>query len=199
MIRRDTERESRLSTKLRATRFAKLQLRPFCLKSVASTQDYISELQDSSEGYFVVSEVQTEGRGRKGDKWISDVGGLYLSLELEPLARISERMTSMCTDSILQTLSGNYHLSGCEIKEPNDVICNGKKVAGVLIDAVVLGEKIVAYAGMGVNLNNGLAWKEYIQEIATSFRRETGKMVDQDEFLVALLANLDRKYAALTS
>lgn len=127
------------------------------------------------------------------------MGGLYLSLEFEPLAHISERMTSMCADSILQTLNGNYFLTGCNIKEPNDVICNGKKIAGVLVDAVVQGEKIVAYAGMGVNLNNGLFWKEDIQEIATSFRRETGKMVDQDEFLIALLSNLDRKYAALTS
>lgn len=132
-------------------------------------------------------------------KWISDMGGLYLSLELKPPAHISERMTSMCADSILHTLSDNYFLSGCNVKEPNDVICNGKKIAGVLVDAVIQGEKIIAYAGIGVNLNNGLAWKEDIQEIATSFRRETGEMVDQDEFLVALLANLDRKYAALTS
>lgn len=103
----------------------------------------------------------------------------------------------MCAGSILQTFTDNYSLEKCSIKEPNDVICNGKKIAGVLVDALLQGDKTVAYAGMGVNLNNGLTWNEETLKFATSFRLITGALIDPDEFLVALLVNLDEKYERL--
>ncbi len=156
-------------------------------------------MPDAREGYFVVSKVQTRGRGRHGRKWISDEGGLYLSLKLEPSKHVSDRLTRMCADGILQTLEDNYSLKKCLIKEPNDVICNGKKIAGVLVDVVFKGDKTVAYAGVGVNLNNGLAWNEETLQFATSSRLETNMMIELDEFLVALLSNLDKKYSDLAS
>ena len=171
-------------------------MKPFCLESVSSTQDYFSEIPDAREGYFVVSKVQTRGRGRQGRRWISDEGGLYLSLELEPNKHVSDRITMMCADAILQTFEESYSLN-CRIKEPNDVICNGRKLAGVLVDAVVQGDKTIAHVGIGVNLNNGPAWNEGILQFATSYRLETNTMIDLDEFLVTLLANLEKKYAEL--
>ena len=198
---RDTHREIQLSMRLSSIHFSKLRnLKAFCLRSVNSTQDYISKsLADAQEGWFVISEIQTHGRGRESRQWVSDRGGLFLSIQLEPQAYLADNITTIVADSILCTLRDDYLLKGCVIKSPNDVICNGKKIAGVLVDVIVKGEKNVAFAGLGVNLNNGSSWKSELLEIATSYWRETNKEVDIDSFLIKLLMHLDDRYESLTA
>jgi BirA family biotin operon repressor/biotin-[acetyl-CoA-carboxylase] ligase len=170
--------------------------RPVCLRSVDSTQDYlIKVLQSSSQGEFVVSEVQTNGKGREGRKWFSDYGGLYLSLTLTPeRIEVLERIPMLITQAILDTLELDFHLGGCNTKLPNDVICRTKKIAGVLVDVEVKGKKAIAYAGMGIDLNNGENWTEAMLKIATSYFLETGEKLDLDQFIVRLFSQLDKRY-----
>ncbi len=195
---RDTQREIQLSKKLGSIQFSKLSNpKPFCLRSVNSTQDYISkQMPDALEGSFVISEIQTHGRGRESRQWVSDRGGLYVSIRLEPPDHIVDKITAICSDSILSTLRDDYSLKGCMIKSPNDVICNGKKIAGVLVDVNVKGKENIAFVGLGANLNNGSSWKPELLKIATSYKRETNKEIDIDSFLIKLLLHLDDRYAS---
>ena len=196
------DRERRLESLLEHVRFEKLtSLLPYCLKSADSTQDFLSaEIKSEREGDFVITEIQLQGRGREGRKWHSDLGGLYLSIMLRPeLPPIVDRLSLMCANAVLETLVKDYGLTGCKIKEPNDVICNGKKISGILVDATIKSKATIACIGMGVNVNNGSEWSHEMATIATSYRRETGKSLDMDRFVVALLKRVDIEYAALSS
>jgi BirA family biotin operon repressor/biotin-[acetyl-CoA-carboxylase] ligase len=193
----DNERAIKLREKLSKLGLLRLKkLRPVCLRSVDSTQDYlIKKLQSRSEGDFVISEIQTRGRGREGRNWLSDHGGLYLSLTLVPKTpNALDKIPLVATRAIIDTLEVDFHLRNCNFKAPNDVICHDKKIAGVLVDAEMKGIGSIAYVGIGVNLNNGKNWNNSMLKIATSYFLESGQKLDQDEFVIRLFWNFDRRF-----
>jgi BirA family transcriptional regulator, biotin operon repressor / biotin---[acetyl-CoA-carboxylase] ligase len=172
-------------------------LRPYCLYEVGSTQDYLSKvLKSRSQGDFVIARVQTSGRGRSGNSWYSDIGGLYLSLTLVPArSEILHKLTFALAESVVQALQ-EFGLGDCMIKAPNDVLCNRKKIAGVLADAELQQIPIV-YCGIGVNLNNGDAWSADLISGATSYYRETRKKLSIEDFAMVLLKTIDANYSRL--
>jgi BirA family transcriptional regulator, biotin operon repressor / biotin---[acetyl-CoA-carboxylase] ligase len=161
------------------------------VESTPSTQ--LSIPADAPEGAIVVAGEQTEGRGRLGRRWLAPAGtSLLCSLQLRPtvpgerLPELTGVAARACADAIAA-------VSGLEpvLKFPNDVLLDGRKVAGVLAEAregrVVLG--------MGVNVN--LAEDQLPQEVdrpATSLLVETGRELDRAELLVELLERLERGY-----
>lgn len=175
--------------------------RPTCLYSVDSTQSYLAlELEDKREGDFVVSDVQRRGRGREGRTWVSDDGGLYFSIMLSPKRPdIVDRITATAANVVKKTLDSDWGLEGCYVKNPNDVVYRGKKIAGVLVDAELRGVEAIAYLGIGVDLNNGESWGEPVREIATSYLLEKGTRINLDEFLLNILWRLDLEYDRLFS
>lgn len=201
LIELDKGRDENLNERISSIHFEILtKLEPHCLFSVDSTQDYlIRDLHSRKEGQFVTSRVQTKGRGRKGRMWISDEGGLYLSITLVPNdPKVIDKIARVASDAIMETLQLDLDLDECSFKPPNDVIYRNKKIAGVLVDAEVKGGNSLAYVGMGVDLNNGKDWDTEIRKIATSFWLETGKEADLDIFLIQLLSRLDQAYYRLT-
>ncbi len=197
---RNVEMGKALRKELSQLSFARLRdLSPVCLYSVGSTQDYLkNEFNSIHEGDFVVSQIQTEGRGREGRSWHSDQGGLYLSLRLTPeRLEIMDKLALMASTAIKNTLEADASLSPCSIKQPNDVIYRGKKIAGVLIDAELRGKNAVACLGIGVDLNNGANWNQELRDIATSYFLETGEEISLTQFIVKLLLRLDHEYAQL--
>ena len=177
------------------------ELNPVCLSSVDSTQDYlIKELSSKHEGDFVVSDIQTSGRGREGRSWYSDIGGLYFSITLAPnKIEVLDQIAPMVTRVIRDALENDFHLTQCSLKPLNDVICRGKKIAGVLVDAELNGISSRAYIGIGVDLNNGKNWTEEMKKIATSYFLETRTEICVDDFILSLLSRLDHEYFELMS
>jgi BirA family biotin operon repressor/biotin-[acetyl-CoA-carboxylase] ligase len=161
------------------------------VESTPSTQLLIPA--DAPEGAIVVAGEQTEGRGRLGRRWLAPAGtSLLCSLQLRPtvpgerLPELTGVAARACADAIAA-------VSALEpaLKFPNDVLLDGRKVAGVLAEAregrVVLG--------MGVNVN--LAEDQLPQEVdrpATSLLVETGRELSRAELLVELLERLERGY-----
>jgi BirA family transcriptional regulator, biotin operon repressor / biotin---[acetyl-CoA-carboxylase] ligase len=191
------EREKRLRDKLSESHFVRLRaLNPVCLSSIHSTQDYlIKELGSRREGDFVVADLQTKGKGRDGRSWYSDEGGLYLSLTLIPnKSELMDKISPMVMKVTMDLLRMDLHLTDCSLKPPNDVICRGKKIAGVLVDGELRGESSIAYVGLGVDLNNGKNWSEEMRKIATSYFLETQKSADLDHFILGLFSKLDQSY-----
>jgi BirA family transcriptional regulator, biotin operon repressor / biotin---[acetyl-CoA-carboxylase] ligase len=172
---------------------------PIILQSVDSTQSYMAnELKSWREGDIVVSKVQTAGRGRGGRSWISQIGGLWMTITLLPNIEILASIPLIASESIAKTLC-DYGTTECNVKLPNDVYCGGKKIAGVLADAVIQETKSIMYLGMGINVNNDPVEIVEISKIATSLSREIGRKVDLVKFTASLIQNLDIRYNRDTS
>lgn len=132
------------------------------LGAVTSTNDYADKMLDLYDEVAVLSKIQTEGRGREGRVWYSAEGGMWLSIGLVGEFNFIELSTPIA-HTVKEVIS-NY--VECEVKEPNDVMINGKKVAGVLVETKIQKEKIKRLIiGIGINVNNNLT--DEIVETAT--------------------------------
>jgi BirA family biotin operon repressor/biotin-[acetyl-CoA-carboxylase] ligase len=150
---------------------------------------------DAAEGTVAVAEEQTEGRGRLGRRWEAKLGtSVLLSVLLRPrvppeqLPELTLVGARACADAIRE-------LTGLEpaIKDPNDVLVGGRKVAGVL------GEASEGRVVLGIGINANVAEDELPRETrlpATSLLVELGSPVDRAELLALLLERLELEYAA---
>jgi BirA family biotin operon repressor/biotin-[acetyl-CoA-carboxylase] ligase len=147
------------------------------------------------EGAVAVAEEQTEGRGRLGRRWhAAPFTSVLCSIVLRPtvppprLPELSLVAGRACAEAI-EAVTGLQP----QLKFPNDVLVEGRKVAGILAEAregrVVLG--------IGINAN--MTAEQLPTEVdtpATSLRLEAGQEIDRIELLVTLLEHLERHYEA---
>lgn len=123
---------------------------------VTSTNDAVKELADqkAAMGTVVLAGTQTQGRGRRGRVWESPEGhGLWFSLLLRPA--ISPKQASALTLATAVGLCRGldyYPGLGATIKWPNDILCDGKKLCGILSEMNAEPEKL-HYAIIGICLN----------------------------------------------
>ena len=148
---------------------------------------------DAPEGALVVAEEQTEGRGRLGRRWLAPAGtSLLCSLQLRPAVAPEHlpELTGVASHACAEAIAALTGLDP-ELKFPNDVLVDGRKVAGILAEA--REERVVL--GVGVNVN--VTAEELPQEVerpATSLLVETGGEVGRAALLVELLECLERRY-----
>jgi BirA family biotin operon repressor/biotin-[acetyl-CoA-carboxylase] ligase len=146
------------------------------------------------EGAVVATAHQTAGRGRLGRTWTDAPGtSLLFSLLLTPDAppgRLPE-LTVLAASAVAEAIG-----AGAAVKAPNDVLLNGRKVAGVLGEASE-GRVVI---GIGVNVNQTQEQLPPETRLpATSIRIERGEAADLAELLAAILAALERRYDAWVS
>ncbi len=163
---------------------------------VSSTNDVCLELIEKGEreGTAVIALSQTGGRGRRGRAWISPENtGVYLSFIMTVPQKYPAGLVPLALAlSVLRCVKQTT--PGASIKWPNDVLLNGKKVAGCLAEA----RKGLIVAGIGVNLNNDPgSFPDQMDRIATSLSIETGKKQDREMFSVLLLSELGSVFAGL--
>lgn len=162
--------------------------------SVPSTMPLASGLaaQGCSSGTAVVAGEQTAGVGRHGHQWHSEYGtGLYASVVLRLAAGgpvLTLALGLATAEAIAQTTG-----AACDLRWPNDVMCGGRKVAGILVQTQDAREVFIA--GIGINVNQASFPAELASE-ATSLRIETGRTHRREEILAALLDAID-SHAAL--
>ena len=118
--------------------------------SVASTQDEASErLATTATTTLVVADHQTEGRGRQGRSWEEPERGLFSSLAFVTDWPASDRsVITLCTSVALAASIEEASGVGCQVKWPNDLLIEGSKCAGILVEAT--DDSVVV--GCGVNL-----------------------------------------------
>lgn len=171
------------------------------LQETASTNDVVaSKAAESAEGLVIFAEQQTAGRGQYGRRWESAMGkGLWFSILLRPGIAVSEsaRVTDFLARGIAATIEHELQLPAT-IKPPNDIYVGGRKVAGVLVEMrVELDGGYCAIAGVGVNANHQLAdFPPELQTSATSLALASGNKIDRTSFAIALLRELEARYAA---
>ena len=157
---------------------------PECL----STQKLIGD--DDPEGTVVATDHQTAGRGRLGRVW-EDVPtrSLLVSVLLRPPVPMPlwPELSLVAGHAVAAAIG-----HGAEIRPPNDVFLNGKKVAGILAEAA--RPRVVL--GIGVNVNHTAdELPADTVKPPTSLRVELGHETDRVELLVTMLAELELAYA----
>lgn len=169
-------------------------------KSLESTNTVGAELAHKGwrDGTVIIADEQTSGKGRLGRTWISPSGkNLYMSILLTPSisprdATILTLMSSVaCCNALRRLLS-----IPVSIKWPNDLMVNGRKIAGILTEIKADMDKI-AYAviGVGININLDIEYlPEEVRGIATSVKRETGEQCSRTAVALEVLREFEKWY-----
>jgi len=185
-----------LGTKRLGTKFHYFQ-------EIDSTNSHARRLAETGapEGEVVIAERQFEGRGRLGRSWESPpYCNLYFSLLLRPaLAPVhAPQMTLMAAVALADTVAA-FVVEPPVIKWPNDILLQGKKVAGILTESSCDAKHIeFVILGIGVNLNFPRErMPETIRDRATSLMEVGGKTFSRENFLRRLIQDLDRCYGIL--
>lgn len=123
--------------------------------SVDSTQNFAMRLAKTDSGSVVIAESQTSGKGRLGRKWISPKGGIWMSIVLCPDIDVSKiTLVPIAAAVALANAIEKTLALKTELKWPNDITLNGKKIAGIIIDASIESSKIDNIVlGIGINYN----------------------------------------------
>jgi len=170
------------------------------LKETDSTNTRAKELaaQGAPEGTLIIAEKQTKGRGRRGRNWFSPSGGgIYFSLILRPAISPGEtpRITLMTAVVLAETLISMMKLK-LRIKWPNDILVNGKKLAGILTE-ISTEMDAVNYIVVGLGMNVNTRFENFPSEIkksATSILIEAGNRVPRIKFIQNYLKLYEKYY-----
>lgn len=168
--------------------------------SVNSTQKVAHEVtnEGAPEGTIVIADEQTQGKGRLAREWHSlKQKGVWMSLIVKPNLPPQQApqftlITAVAAARAIESVTG---LSP-EIKWPNDILLNGKKVIGILTELQAEADKITALIiGIGMNVNHSDEdFPEEIKEIATSLALEKGDEVSRVKLIQTFLKTFEKYY-----
>ena len=175
-------------------------------KGIGKKQIYFEELESTQQeakkmaelnvqnGTIIVTDYQTKGRGTHDRKWYSEKNkNLTFTLIIYPKCTIKELEgftfdIAQCMKNSIEKLYGVK----LDIKKPNDIMCNGKKLGGILTQIVTKGEEIkYLLIGIGVNVNSE-NFDEEIKNIATSLKIEFGKEFSRKNILNEFCYNFEK-------
>ncbi len=161
--------------------------------SVASTQDIAFDWlrEGALSGAVVVADEQVSGRGRRGRGWSTPPGtAIAMSVILRPDIDVLPQITMLGALAIAEMLD-ELGLADVAIKWPNDVLLNGRKVSGVLPEAVWEGDKLSGVSlGMGINVRVDFTGSE-LESTAISIEFALGKTVKRVDIVAAVLERIN--------
>jgi BirA family transcriptional regulator, biotin operon repressor / biotin---[acetyl-CoA-carboxylase] ligase len=168
---------------------------------VDSTNRVGLELGQAGEphGAIVLAEEQTAGRGRAGRAWHSErSAGIYMSILLRPdLAPAQAPALTLAAGVAIYDAIAELAGVKPDIRWPNDVLLNGKKLCGILTEMYAEPDRVrFVVAGIGINVNHS-RMPESLTKTATSLRIETGRVHSRIELAVRLLRNFESYYNQL--
>jgi BirA family transcriptional regulator, biotin operon repressor / biotin---[acetyl-CoA-carboxylase] ligase len=153
--------------------------------------------QGASEGTLVMADYQHTGRGRRGRGWAAPPGSsLMLSVLLRPREINPQRAALL---PVVLAVAVAEAIERClalrpAIKWPNDILVDGKKVCGILVESEITGAgEMMVVAGIGLNVNQAI---EHFSDLptATSLRLACGQVVDRGSLLGVILQEIERAY-----
>ena len=169
----------------------------YIFKEVMSTNTVAKFLSqnDVSNGTIVLSEKQSDAKGRLGKHWESPLGGIWLSIIVNPNVDHSKiPMITLATGvAVVKTLE-RIGIENAEIKWPNDVLINGKKISGILTEAITKFntiDNVIIGVGIDANFDVDVLSKE-LQEGTTTLDIELGHRVDENEVITIFLEEFEK-------
>ena len=159
-----------------------------------STHLYVKENQDKLEnGTVIIANKQTAGIGTHGRSWYTGSGdNIAMSMLFKPECDLSSlnNITVDVAQSIKKTIRNLYNI-GLNIKYPNDLLLNGKKICGILTEINTISGKInYLIISLGFNVNE-ICFDEETIKIATSLKKEYNKNFDRKEIILKIIQNIN--------
>lgn len=163
------------------------------LDEIDSTNDFCKRFPKEAD-LIVSATSQTKGKGTKGRSFVSDEGGLYVSKMTRykdfDFANTFSIMINACV-AVCETLK--FFNLNPTVKWPNDVLINGKKICGTLIENHLGADNVcISIVGIGLNVNNVLP--DDLKEIATTMSECKGKKLNLKAVRKQLIKNLQNEY-----
>lgn len=184
-IESDTLSEYTLRQKLEN---AGLKITPF-VSVCDSTNNYAKTLPCNSPSYLVAAPYQTSGKGRLKRQFSSKEGGAYTTFVFHPKnlsVMNSLNIVLLCGLAVNNVLQ--KFIINSTIKWPNDVLVDGRKICGILLESTLDSERISKmYLGIGINVSNDLA---DISNIAVNMNELLGKEIYREDVIVSLANEL---------
>lgn len=164
-------------------------------REIESTHIYAKKIAENiqNDGKVIIAEVQTAGVGTKGRTWYTGDGkniAMTIILHTEKKATELNGLTVKIAQSIKNSINELYGYK-LEIKEPNDLMLNGKKLCGILTEIHTRGEKIeYLLISFGFNVNEE-EFSEETKEIATSLKKEYKREFIREDIIRKVLEKIE--------
>lgn len=168
--------------------------------NIIAKEKYLRKEEGVNEGTVIIAERQSAGKGRLGRRWFSPVGGIWLSIILYPQLSPSyiPRMTLMTAIAIVKAIERCAQIKA-QIKWPNDILINEKKVCGILTEMSAELDMInwvVVGIGINANINQGEFPKD-IKDSSTSLKEVLGEKISRVRLVQIFLEEFEKYYERL--
>lgn len=163
---------------------------------IDSTQSEIWRLIENGNienGTLVMADIQTQGKGTHGRIWHTDKNNIAFSFYIETDCQTEkiDGITKEIAQIIVDIFEEEYNIK-LNIKEPNDIIFNNKKICGILTESRMNLRKVkFLIVGIGINLKNQ-EFTEDIKDIATSIKKEFEIDVDRMKFIASFCNEFEK-------
>ena len=165
--------------------------------SIDSTNAYLMRADKSVHGRVCITDYQTQGKGRRGKKWYSNEGAsLMFSLGWAPKKQFGGEVSLVVGVAVADTLM-KMGLEHVALKWPNDVLVDGAKLAGILLESRVCGARTELVIGMGLNILLQAALLDKLGNAWTDLALQGWVNVDRQALLITLLGNISARLQQL--
>lgn len=152
-----------------------------------STNEFCINLikNNISTNGIVSAEIQTNGRGRYGNKWISKKGNIFLSfykkIKLQKdIIKYQYKVLKMVKNFLIKKGLKEQNI---QIKDPNDILINNKKICGILVESYKNNKSLFVIAGIGLNLASSPNLKKYRTTFLNKYLKKKVNKLDFLEFI----------------
>ena len=160
---------------------------------VKSTNDEAIKIIKSKRNFsgIISSNIQTNGKGTMGKKWISQKGNFFASIVFELKKTMPNfKDFAIINPIIIKKILNEYYLGLIKIKWPNDLLIQNRKICGILQESVKIEKKFYLIVGIGINT---LTSPKNTSFKGISLLESSGKLVDN----FTILNNLKNKYETI--
>lgn len=165
---------------------------------IPSTQKYAEKIVENNveNGTIIVAKYQTAGIGTHGRKWYTEDGkNITFTMILYPNCKIEKLsdFTLEVANAIVKAVEDLYNIK-LDIKKPNDIICNEKKLGGILTQTKLLNEDVkYILIGIGLNTNQNI-FDDEVKDIATSISNEFNIQIDNRKLINKICFYIEQVY-----
>ena len=139
-----------------------MKFKKYSFKKVVSTNNTAMRLiKKGKKNGIIISELQTKGRGQRGNKWFSKKGNFFMTVFFEISKKLSLKKIVKLNILIIKKIITKISNSTITIKKPNDILIDKKKVCGILQETMFNNNKKFLIVGVGINLISSPKVKKY--------------------------------------
>ena len=169
-----------------------MKLKIYSYKGVKSTNDTAIRLikQNIKQG-IVTSDIQTNGKGQMGKKWVSRRGNLFISIFFPINESLNLKKITFSNLKIIKNILKNIVPYKINIKLPNDLNIMNKKVCGILQEIIYYNEIKFLIIGVGINIKSSPTIKQY----ETTYINKYNNKINKFKIINFIKNNFEKKYS----